>query len=239
MNEKIANNLFEFWDYIGQNNGIYSETKNYKSVNVSGSDWPRRVYAIEDKTESYDEIIRLSSQGLLPDIFTLYHPTGLINDKNVEVLFSQMNMALDLSTYEGESSKNENIRLVETKSDAVEFANIASASFGYRVDGEIVYRLCKDGSPVKPFVYREGGEGYGCGIIFTDKHNLAGFHMIGTVPDARGKGVGKSITENLIREALTNGSKYCVLNASKMGESVYKKLGFTTFGVLENYTIRK
>jgi len=38
---------------------------------------------------------------------------------------------------------------------------------------------------------------------------------------------------------LVNNSKYCVLNASKMGEQIYKKLGFTVFGTLENYTILK
>ena len=88
-------------------------------------------------------------------------------------------------------------------------------------------------------IYKEKKESYGCGIVFFDKNNVAGFHMIGTIPKGRGKGIGKSITKKLIGEALVNNSKYCVLNASKMGEQIYKKLGFTIFGTLENYTILK
>ena len=75
--------------------------------------------------------------------------------------------------------------------------------------------------------------------FFFEKNNLAGFHMIGTIPKGRGKGIVKSITEKLINESLINNSKYCVLNASKMGEQIYKKLGFTAFGTLKNYTIIK
>lgn len=55
----------------------------------------------------------------------------------------------------------------------------------------------------------------------------------------RGKGIGKSITEKLIGEAFINNAKYCVLNASKMGEQIYMKLGFSAFGIIENYTIIK
>jgi len=239
MNEIITNNLFEFWDFIGKKNNFYAETKNYKSVYAAGSDWPKRVYAIEDKIEIYEKIIRLSNQDILPNIITLHKHTDLLNCKNIQLLFSQINMSLDLSNYTAENPKNENIHQVETKSDAFEFANIASESFGYKVDGTIVYNLCKDSFPSKLFIYKEKKESYGCGIVFFDKNNIAGFHMIGTIPKGRGKGIGKSITEKLIGEALINNSKYCVLNASKMGEQIYKKLGFTAFGTVENYKILK
>jgi ribosomal protein S18 acetylase RimI-like enzyme len=77
----------------------------------------------------------------------------------------------------------------------------------------------------------------GCGIIFFDQDNIAGFHLIGTDPKARGKGIGKRITQRLIAEARSNHAPYCVLNASKMGQALYEKLGFTEFGILETYLI--
>jgi GNAT superfamily N-acetyltransferase len=239
MNNIITNNLFEFWSYIGKQNNIYTESSNYKSVSVDNSDWPNRVYSIEDKIETYSEIIRLSNQDLLPNIITLHNQTGLLNHSKLQLRFSQINMSLDLTKYTNEISKNENIYQIETKLEAFEFANIASQSFGTRVDGAIIYNLCKDSINTKLFIYREKRKSFGCGIIFFDKSNIAGFHMIGTIPNGRGKGIGKSITERLIEEALINNSKYCVLNASKLGEPIYKKLGFTNFGVLENYTILK
>jgi predicted acetyltransferase len=58
-------------------------------------------------------------------------------------------------------------------------------------------------------------------------------------PKGRGKGIGKKMTEKLLSEAIENGSKYCVLHASLMGESIYKKLGFIGYGELETYSILK
>jgi len=239
MNDIITKNLFEFWDFIGQKNNIYIESSNYKAVSVVGSDWPKRIYAIEDKIESYEEIIKLSNDSLLPNIITLDKHTDLINYNKTQLRFTQTNMCLDLNNYKNEITNNDNIHQIKSKSDAFEFANIASESFGYKVDGTIVYNLCKDNFHSRLFIYKEKEESYGCGIVFFDKNNVAGFHMIGTIPKGRGKGIGKSITEKLINEALINDCKYCVLNASKMGEQIYKKLGFTAFGTLENYTILK
>jgi len=239
MNDIITKNLFEFWDFIGQKNNIYMESSNYKAVSVVGSDWPKRVYAIEDKIEIYKEIINLSNESLLPDIITLNKHTDLTNCNKIQLLFTQTNMSLDLNDYKNEITNNNNIHQIESKSDAFEFAKTATESFGYKVDGTIIYNLCKDNLHSRLFIYKEKKESYGCGIVFFDKNNVAGFHMIGTIPKGRGKGIGKSITEKLIGEALINNSKYCVLNASKMGEQIYKKFGFTAFGILENYTILK
>jgi GNAT superfamily N-acetyltransferase len=237
MNDLITNNLFEFWSFVGQQNDVYSEYSNYKAVSVTGSDWPNRIYALDDQLYSFDEIIRLSNQYKLPNIITTHKHKNILTFNKIQKRFTQVNMSLDLMTYHAEISKNHNIYQIETKSDAFEFANIASESFGYKVDGRIVYPVSKDNSICKLFIFREKNESYGCGIIFFDNRNVAGLHMIGTIPSGRGKGIGKSMTEKLIDEALINNSKQCVLNASKMGESIYKNLGFTNFGLLENYTI--
>ncbi|WP_281323592.1 GNAT family N-acetyltransferase [Flavobacterium aestivum] len=239
MNDKITNNLFEFWSYIGQQNNIYTHSPNYKAVSVSGSDWPKRIYSIEDKIESYNEVIRLSNLDLLPSIITLdKNKAQAIHDKT-QLLFTQTNMSLDLKNYTNVNAKNPNIHQIETKAEALEFATIASQSFGYKVDGEIIYNICKDSSRVKNFIYKEKGKAYGCGIVYFDTDNNAGFHMIGTIPDGRGKGIGKSITERLIDEAIINNSNHCVLNASKMGEPIYERLGFVSSGTLENRIILK
>jgi hypothetical protein len=239
MNDLITKNLFEFWDYIGRKNNIYIESSNYKAVCVKDSDWPNRIYAVEDKTEIYEEIINLSNQSLLPNIITLDNHSVFLNFNKIQPRLTLVNMSLDLNNYDSEIINNANIYQIESQSDAFDFAIIATESFGYKVDGMIVYNLIKDSSQSKLFIYKEKNEILGCGIVFFDKNNIAGFHMIGTIPKGRGKGIGKSITEKLISEALIHNSKYCVLNASKMGEQIYMKLGFSAFGKLENYTILK
>ncbi len=48
--------------------------------------------------------------------------------------------------------------------------------------------------------------------------------MIGTVPGGREKGIGRSMTENLLQEAKDNNAKYCVLHASSMGEPFIRNM---------------
>jgi GNAT superfamily N-acetyltransferase len=235
----ITNNLFDLWSHIGRVNGMYTEHAQFKTVSVIGSDWPNRIYAVADTIERFDEIIGLSNQQVLPNIITLHNHAGIAKNEKMQPRFTQVNMALDVNLFTDEIALNPNINPIETLSEAKEFARIATEAFGYRVDGEIVCALSRDSAVAKLFLYREMNMHFGCGIVFFDQNNHAGFHMIGTIPAGRGKGIGKMMTERLIEEARIHTSNYCVLNASKMGESIYSKLGFTTFGTLENYTIVK
>ncbi len=61
--------------------------------------------------------------------------------------------------------------------------------------------------------------------------------MIGTLPKGRGKGIGKSMTEILLIEAKENNMNFCVLHASLLGESIYRKLGFEAYKEIETYKI--
>ena len=70
-----------------------------------------------------------------------------------------------------------------------------------------------------------------------DSNNNAGLHMIGTIPNGRGKGIGSKMTESLLCEAKSSKSNNCVLHASQMGENIYKNFGFVPFGELETYLI--
>lgn len=238
-NDLITDNLFEFWSHIGRENKIYSTTPKYRAVHAAGSDWPNRIYAIEDDADNYEEIIALSRKGMLPPVMALEKRSNLLDYGKLKLGVSLVNMSLDLSGQTVEYTGKQNIHQIETKAEAVQFANIATESFGYRLDGEIVYNLCKDGRTTRMFIYRENKTNLGCGIVFFDSKNIAGFHMVGTIAAGRGRGIGTSMMERLMEEARNNGSGCCVLNASKMGEPIYLKLGFRAQGLLENYTIPK
>jgi len=78
-----------------------------------------------------------------------------------------------------------------------------------------------------------------CGIVFLDNNNVSGIHMIGTIQDYRGLGLGKAMTTKLMFETYENKSSEVVLVASKAGERIYAKLGFMTQGNLKSYSISK
>jgi GNAT superfamily N-acetyltransferase len=57
-------------------------------------------------------------------------------------------------------------------------------------------------------------------------HGIAGIYWVGTVPAARGQGLGGAVTAEVARWAFAQGARAVVLQASAQGEPVYRRLGF-------------
>ncbi len=58
------------------------------------------------------------------------------------------------------------------------------------------------------------------------KQGVAGIYCVGTIKEARGKGIGTAITYAAVKEAQERGYEIVILHASEMGLNVYKKMGF-------------
>lgn len=239
MNEQIINNLYELWEQIGEMTNRHSKTENYSTVSMEDSDWPNRIFNLKNDTESFNEVFQLSQEGSLPEILTVQESNELRDNSKLQFVMEQKNMALDMELISKSVVGNPNIKKVKTEKDAVDFAKTASKSFGYKVDSEVINTIVQNSESIRLFTYQENDESLGCGIVFIDSNRNAGLHMIGTLPKGRGKGIGKSVTERLLIEAKEQKAKYCVLHASLMGESIYKKLGFESYGKIETYKILK
>jgi ribosomal protein S18 acetylase RimI-like enzyme len=55
---------------------------------------------------------------------------------------------------------------------------------------------------------------------------VAGIYSVGTLPSARKRGIGTAMTLHPLLEARQQGYHYAILFASRMGNSVYKRIGF-------------
>lgn len=78
-----------------------------------------------------------------------------------------------------------------------------------------------------------------CDIVFLDNNNVSGIHMIGTIQDYRGLGLGKAMTTKLMFETYENKSSEAVLVASKAGERIYSKMEFIADGTLKSYSVKE
>jgi GNAT superfamily N-acetyltransferase len=58
-------------------------------------------------------------------------------------------------------------------------------------------------------------------------HSIAGIYWVGTTREARGKALASACVATVANEALNRGISHVVLQASKFGEPVYRRLGFT------------
>lgn len=64
---------------------------------------------------------------------------------------------------------------------------------------------------------------------------VAGIYNVTCLPEARGQGVGAAITSAALLEARNLGFRVSILQASHLGYTVYRRLGFQDFGKLNHY----
>ena len=246
MEQIITNNLFRFWELVGQKADKLERHTGFNVIHIQGSDWPNRVFALSQKESevllTFGKIIQGMKKGLFPNLMTISGPTSFLQEElagtEIFPLFSQMGMALDLKkTEKGESENELNFKLVRSLEEVGLFAQIASSSFGYKVDPSMLTPLLTVSDQVKMFVGYHLGKPASCGLIFYDDRGHSGLHMIGTLPTYRGMGLGSDITKRLIKECAKDRKKICVLHASEAGEKMYRKLGFVPYNQIITYTL--
>jgi GNAT superfamily N-acetyltransferase len=64
------------------------------------------------------------------------------------------------------------------------------------------------------------------GAMLLFSHGIAGVYWVGTLPDARGRGYADAVMRVITRYAFEHGARLVVLQASPMGDPVYRRLGF-------------
>lgn len=90
------------------------------------------------------------------------------------------------------------------------------------------------GLPIQFFLGRVRGLPVATALLFL-AGGVAGLYFVTTVPAARCQGIGRSLTLAPLREARKMGYSVGVLQASRMGESIYRRIGFRPCGTMMSY----
>ena len=125
------------------------------------------------------------------------------------------------------------IRRVVTADDAAHFVEInASAYTVYGMPAEVVYQAF---SSVKrmllPHVvavvaYVKGKPA--AAALTLASHGIAGLYWVGTIAEYRGQGLATAVVREVTNAGFDLGARINTLQASIMGEPIYKKLGYET-----------
>ena len=72
-------------------------------------------------------------------------------------------------------------------------------------------------------------DGRAAGIAMTIvSHGVAGIYWVGCTEEARGRGLGWTMTATAVNAGFDMGAEIASLQASPMGESLYRRMGFET-----------
>jgi GNAT superfamily N-acetyltransferase len=133
--------------------------------------------------------------------------------------------------------------IVEAVSDDAglrDWTTVILAAFGIpaSVEGALLNidgRLgLKPQGPVRHYVARLAGQPVACSSSFLSD-GVVGIYWVGTLEAARRQGLGSAMTLAALLEARTLGYQVGVLGSSRLGRSVYERLGFRQVCTTEVY----
>ena len=124
------------------------------------------------------------------------------------------------------------LRRVASQADAEEYwqvATLAYSSLGFPPEIFAFYenRAPLSAEGVGAFIASLGGRPVGIAMTIVS-HGVAGIYWVGTTEEARGRGVGRTVTATAVDAGFEMGAEVASLQASPMGESLYREMGFET-----------
>jgi GNAT superfamily N-acetyltransferase len=84
---------------------------------------------------------------------------------------------------------------------------------------------------------RERGRALAGGVSF-ERGDTAGIYLVATHPEARRRGLGALVMQGLHADAYARGRAVAVLQASPMGHSLYRQLGYRELGAWRSWVHR-
>jgi hypothetical protein len=123
---------------------------------------------------------------------------------------------------------------VDDEAGAADFVAVNAEAYAtYGMPAEVLPELFDqtsalvDDPSAHVVIARRGGQAIATAMVF-ESDGVASLQWVGTVPSARTAGLGALVTTWTTNLAFERGASSCTLQASPMGEPVYRALGYET-----------
>jgi len=149
-------------------------------------------------------------------------------------------MAVDLSLLSEDQPSHSGLRIVPVEDEYSLRQWIHIASVGFRISKKfekVWYDFFMDSIFIPQFrtyLALLNGKPVGTSQLFLSE-GVAGIYNVTCLPEARGQGIGSAVTLAPLLDARAMGYRIGILQASKQGYGVYRRLGFQDFGNLSLY----
>lgn len=155
-----------------------------------------------------------------------------VEGAGLEQVYAMPEMVLERRAEEHPPPEGVELRRVETPADAETYWRVATESYASLGFPPEIFAYYEDhsglgGEDVVAFLAHLDGEPAGISMTIVS-HGIAGIYWVGSTERARGRGLGSTMTVTAVNAGFDMGAEMASLQASPMGEGIYRKMGFET-----------
>lgn len=231
-----TNNLISLWQQATTPFQSYFEEKELGYCFIENSQWPNRVWskgALTEETLSQISQLIDKHQQLTFSYFDTTNGAELnwLKDKHFSEKSVQYGMALKL---EQDYKKSDQVSLqrVQTRTAISNWCKAFKQAFNYEISEETIEQTFR-AIPYFNIIYQQQVVG---SVILYKTKQVTGFHSLGIIPEARGKGLAVEAMNSSLNLAQRWQSEYVTLQASPMAKRMYENFGFSTQFMMRNYS---
>lgn len=233
------NNLVHLWATVSSPFNGYASDDIISCSQINNSEWPNKVWSKQVLTPHVLGIIKgllFESKGGVKFVDFEYNELNnnkLIEDCGFELSSSMPGMHLRLE--EGFQVKGRlHMSLVANVNDARTWCDIFRKSFGYVISEEVVV---KSMHKINYYIAYENLTPVGV-VKLNRMKDVVGIYSLGVPPNHRGNGFAKEIMQIVLNNAFNHGVKLATLQASKLAQGMYERLGFKKDFTMNSYKLK-
>lgn len=250
INFYIEKNLDDFYTKSSEHTNFLSRIDDKISwILPKNADWPDCIFRANfEKLKLKKEIFKIKKliqEKKAPNGWTV---GPLTKPKNLgEILekcgftnvYHQAGMAVELKTLKyNKIVKNDLlIERVDNELKLTQWSEVVSKVFGLKVDHDLLKFLSQQGNTY--FYLGKYNKKPVSTLMLYLSSGVAGLHAVSTLPEYRGRGFGLFISRTALIEAFHLDYYIGVLQASSLGERVYRKLGFQKYCDIFSYALEE
>ncbi len=250
INNYIENNLDNFYTKASHYPNFIPRIEDKISwVLAKNADWPDCIFRADfedlNVKKEISNVKKLIRKRKAPNAWTVGPLTkpnnlgSLLENQGFSNVYHQAGMALELNDIEN-IKKNKNdliIEKVNNEESLIQWSEVVSQVFGIKVDFELLkflYLL----EELHFYLGKFEGNSVSTLMLYLSS-GVAGLHAVSTLPEYRSTGFGFAISRFALIKAYKMGYYIGVLQASSLGENIYRKLGFKKYCDIISYALEK
>ena len=248
INYYIEKNLDDFYTKSSEHlNYISRIDENVSWVLAKNADWPDCIFKANFENlnikKEISKVKKLIQEGKAPNGWTvgpLTKPKKLgkfLEKSGFSNVYQQAGMAVKLKDVVNRNlNENELIVVkVDSEEELTEWSETVSKVFNLRLDFDFLKFLLLQ-EEARLYLGKFEGNPVSTLMLYLSS-GVAGLHAVSTLPEYRGNGFGLSISRIALIDAFDLNYYIGVLQASALGERVYRKLGFQKYCHIISYVL--